>query len=117
MRILVFEDNLMWSARLLRSIKALGHEPVLCSAEPADVGGACAAIVNLGSVKTAASELIASLHALGLHVIGHAGHKESELLAFGRDAGCDQLVTNSELTYKIESILARIQPPNGAVVE
>jgi len=106
MRVLVFEDNLMWSSRLLQSLKALGHEPLLRTALPSDSEGADIAIVNLASAKIQTAELIPKLKSLGVHVIGHAGHKEKELMAYGKDAGCDTLATNSELTFKIEALLA-----------
>ena len=108
MRILVFEDNLIWSSRLLKTLKALGHEPVMSSAVPGAAEDFQAAIVNLGSPKIETSALIPKLKSLGIHVIGHAGHKEKELLEFGRDAGCDTLATNSELTFKIESLLSKV---------
>ncbi len=108
MRILVFEDNLMWSSRLVQTLKGLGHEPVLSPNGDADFSGADAAIVNLGSTRTAVAELVPRLKAAGIHVIGHAGHKETERMALGKEAGCDTLVSNSELTFKIEAILKGI---------
>lgn len=108
MRILVFEDNLMWSSKLLLTIKSLGHEGLLRTAMPTDSEGAQAAIVNLGSAKLPVAELITKLKSLGVHVIGHAGHKEKELLAYGQEAGCDILATNSELTFKLEGILGAV---------
>ena len=117
MRVFVFEDNLMWSSRLLQTLRSLGHEPILRTAMPSDREGADVAIVNLGSAKIPNAELIPHLKTLGIHVIGHAGHKEKELMAFGEDAGCDTLATNSELTFKIEAILNRIQAPGVLEVE
>ena len=96
---------------MLKTLKALGHEPVLRTASPESSEGAEAAIVNLGSPRIPTAELIPRLKQLGVHVIGHAGHKEKELMQFGKDAGCDTLATNSELTFKIENILARIHRP------
>jgi hypothetical protein len=52
---------------------------------------------------------VAKLQELGAYVIGHAGHKEKELHAAGRDAGCDRLATNSELTNKLPQMLEEIQ--------
>jgi hypothetical protein len=106
MKVLVFEDNLMWSSRLMQSLRGLGHEPVLITSLPFDPQGADVAILNLSSAKLMSPELVADLKANGIRVIGHAGHKESQLIAYGKDAGCDTLATNSELTYKIESLLA-----------
>jgi len=51
---------------------------------------------------------VVALKAMGAVVIGHAGHKEKELLAAGKEAGCDRLATNSELTNKLHQILQEI---------
>lgn len=110
MRVLVFETNLMWSARLAQSLRGLGHEAQVLGGLPADDERADAAIINLGSSAPPPGELVARLHALGIPVIAHAGHKEKELHALGRQAGADRLATNSELTYKLPEILAEILP-------
>lgn len=104
MKVLLFDDNLMWSARLTKSLRALGHEPAVASAVP-DATDAAAAIVNLGSAKFDATEVVPRLRALGVHVIGHAGHKEKDLLALGKSAGCDTLASNSKLTFSLEELL------------
>ena len=94
---------------MLHTLKGLGHEPLLRTKHPDESEGAEVAIVNLGSSKIHTPELIPHLKSLGIHVIGHAGHKEKELMAYGKDAGCDTLATNSELTFKIEALLDRIK--------
>lgn len=107
MRVLVYEDNLIWSSRLLKSLKGLGHEPVLLTqpaAEAADV-----AIVNLTSPNLKPAQLVPQLVALGVHVIGHAGHVEKDLLELGRAAGCQTLASNGQLTFKLEQLLADAQ--------
>lgn len=104
MKVWVFEDNLMWSSRLAQSLRALGHEPVVTTSVPE--GAAEAAIVNLGSPGL--KDLMPRLRELGVYTIGHAGHKEKDLLQLGREAGCDAIATNSELTFKIESLLGRV---------
>ncbi len=101
MRVLVFERNLMWSSKLVQSLKALGHEALLVTAVSP---GASVAIVNLSDPGV--GERVSELHAAGAKVIGHAGHKEKELLELGRLAGVDVLATNSELTFKLPEILA-----------
>jgi hypothetical protein len=104
MKVWVFEDNLMWSSRLLQTLKALGHEATIETQipgkEPAKV-----AILNLASKNFA--DLVPPLRAAGVYTICHAGHKEKDLLQLGREAGCDAVATNSELTYKIEKLLER----------
>jgi hypothetical protein len=42
-------------------------------------------------------------------IIAHAGHKEAELHDLGRGLGCDQLVTNRELTVRLADILDRVR--------
>lgn len=107
MTIWIFEANLMWSAKLALSLKKLGHDPKVVTqipeGEPAQV-----AIINLGSHQLPAAELAPKLRSLGIKTLAHAGHKETELLELGRDLGIDRLATNSELTFKIEQILAEL---------
>ena len=105
MKVLVYEDNLMWSARLKNSLTKLGHEPRLRSKPVAEV--ADAAIVNLGAESLEPMTLVPALIAHAVVVIGHAGHKEKELHELGREAGCQILATNSELTFKLEQLLAK----------
>ncbi|MHB8635717.1 MAG: hypothetical protein ACYC96_04505 [Fimbriimonadaceae bacterium] len=104
MRILVVEKNLMWSARLANSIRHLGHEAVVVETLPAELGFDVA-IVNLADGDSA----VGALQASGIKVIAHAGHKEKERLEVGRVAGCDLVVTNSELTYKLQDLLERLE--------
>ncbi|MFQ3587929.1 MAG: hypothetical protein SNJ76_09750 [Fimbriimonadaceae bacterium] len=109
MRVLVFEDNLLWSSRLVKSLRALGHDARLV--DQAEWGplesGTEVAILNLGSSTWDAPALVAGLRAAGVRVIGHAGHKEKDLLELGRRAGCDSIATNSEITFKLEAVLSR----------
>jgi hypothetical protein len=104
-RILIFEDNLMWAPRLAKSVAAFGHEPEVLSKLPEDLPEGDVAIVNLGSRALPASELVPRLKAAGIKVLAHAGHKETELLEMGKVLGCDRLATNGELTHKIGAIL------------
>ncbi|MDR3687956.1 MAG: hypothetical protein P4L46_01160 [Fimbriimonas sp.] len=105
MRILVFEDNLLWSSRFVRTLKVLGHEPVVTTSIPEGSLSGTVAIVNLGSTNMRPQELVPQLRERGAHVIGHAGHREKEILELGRSAGCDRVATNSEITFKIEALL------------
>ncbi len=101
MTIILFEDNLMWSARLMQSVKGLGHEGSVVSQVPDEA--ADVAIVNLSSERF--RSLVPDLREKGIYVIGHAGHKEKELLQFGKEVGCDFLATNSQLTFKLPELL------------
>lgn len=106
MKVLVYEDNLMWSTRLLNGLKTLGHEAVLHQSSTPDTGDA--AIVNLSTPGIDAQKLVPELNKRGVIVIGHAGHKEKNLLELGRAAGCSLLATNSQLTNKLEQLLEQI---------
>lgn len=102
MKVLILEDNLLWSSRLKQTLAAFGHEPIVGSAPSAcDV-----AILALG--RPSMAEDVAELKQLGAFVIGHAGHKEKDLHEAGREAGCDRLASNSELTNKLPQILEEI---------
>ena len=106
-RILVIENNLLWSSKLKSGLIALGHAPVISPALPSDAGGYELAIVNLSQPTPSPKELIASLHSYGIKVIAHAGHKEKDLLQLGKEAGADVLVTNGELSAKLEAVVAK----------
>jgi hypothetical protein len=105
MKVLVFETNLMWSSRLVKSLRGLGHEAEVRTELPEPDVHADAAIVNLGDAHPDPKELVHRLKKADVFVIGHAGHKEKDLHALGREAGCDRLASNSELTFKLETLL------------
>lgn len=108
MRVLVYEDNLIWSSRLLQSLRALGHDPILIGKGVPEAGAA--AIVNLSSSAIDAANLVPQLVSGGVHVIGHAGHKEKDLLELGRASGCQTVATNSQLTFKLQELLDSVAP-------
>ena len=111
MKILIVEDNLLWSERLKKSLLAFGHEPVFLNSAKAGRGSfqdAKAAIVNLGFDRSLLNVMIPQLKGHGTYIIAHAGHKEKKKLALGEQLGCHQIVTNGSLTYKIEQILTAI---------
>lgn len=105
MRVLIFEDNLIWSERLRKSVVGLGHEAVVVSRLRAELPEGNVAILNLGSETLWSKELVAGLKANGVYLIGHAGHKEKQKLEAGREEGLDKVATNSQLTFKLDQIL------------
>lgn len=107
MIVLIYEDNLMWSARLRQSVVALGHQAVVLTSAGQDVPDAQAAIVNLGSSTIPPDVVVPLLQEKGVHVIGHAGHKEKPLAKLGNDLGCDQVVSNSSLTFHLANLLEK----------
>jgi hypothetical protein len=108
LKVLVLEDNLLWSSRLRKTLTAFGHEAIVANTpQTCDV-----AILALN--RAAMHEEVTALKSLGAYVIGHAGHKEKDLHAAGLAAGCDRLATNSELTNKLPQILDEILPSLAA---
>ena len=108
MKIWVFEDNLMWSSRLQKSLASMGHEAVVSTEVPDAGDPADAAFVNLSSQRIRAADLVPALKAMGVPTIGFAGHKEKELLELGGSLGCDVLATNSEITFKLDRLMTRV---------
>jgi hypothetical protein len=111
MKILIFESNLMWSTRLVKTAQVLGHEAVLRSNMPDSTEDAQVAVVNLGDRGLEPKALVARLKQLGIPVIAHAGHKEKDLLALGKEAGVDILASNSQLTFKLADLLQQVEIP------
>lgn len=108
MTVLVCEDNLMWSARLVNGVKASGHDPVLVDRWVDELPAGEVAIVNLGAERMRPSELVLRLKEAGVYVVGHAGHKEKPLMTMGRESGCDEVVTNSYLSNKLPELLGKL---------
>ena len=113
MKILVFEDNLMWAPRLRQTLAGLGHEPLMLSEVPDEMPEAPVAIVNLSSSRMPVQDLVRRLKAEGRYVIGHAGHKETALREMGREAGCDQILSNSQTTFSLEKALDLVVLPDS----
>lgn len=107
MRILIFEDNLMWSVKLKKAAAALGHDAEILDRIPDHIPQAHAAIVNLGSDSLTVETLLPLLKQKGIWTVGHAGHKEKGLLEAGREADCDLIASNSTLTFKLDQVLAQ----------
>lgn len=109
MRVLVFESNLFWSSRLLKTLKELGFDSKLAGQQEFGPFEAEVALVNLGEPQFLA--LVPTLKESGVFVIGHAGHKEKELRELGRQSGCDRIASNSEITFKLKELLAEAEAP------
>lgn len=107
MRVLILDENLIWSQRLRTGVAALGHEP-LVMASRGEMPVADCAIVNLGSRVFEPRSTMAALRANGTRVIAHAGHKEKPLLELAESCEADLVVTNGTLTHKLAEVLERV---------
>lgn len=105
MKVLLFEDNLMWSVRVKNGLVALGHEPETVSVVPDGVE-ADLAIISLSARAFDPFAVIGELKVKGVRMIGHVGHKEQDLWVRGEEAGCDQVVSNGSLANRLEAVLA-----------
>jgi hypothetical protein len=105
--VLVFERNLLWSSRLKSGLVALGHRADVLVDIPTGDFSADLAIVNLSQPTPLPKELIGNLKRKGIKTVAHAGHKERDLMALGRDAGADVLATNGELAAKLAEVIHR----------
>lgn len=105
MRIIIYEDNLLWGVRIKNALSALGHDAVV-SAIPIVDGGFEGAIVNLGLRNL--PDIVASCHQNCIPVIGHAGHKEADLLESGRRLKIEKIVTNGSLIPHLKSHIDQV---------
>ncbi|MCH7945805.1 MAG: hypothetical protein IIC73_07310 [Armatimonadetes bacterium] len=109
MKILILEDNLMWSVRLKKAAQAAGHECSVRSSLDKDLPQSDVAVVGLASRTIDPREAVPGLKSTGAYVIGHAGHKEPDLLELGRALGCDRVVTNGEIARKFVEMVAEAE--------
>lgn len=110
MRVLILDDNLLWTERFRRSVNGLGHEAIAIGAVPTEWPAADVAIVNLAHPVLGTVSVMESLKAGGARLIGHVGHVEKELIAQGEKV-CDVVATNGKITFQIESLLAQATKP------
>ena len=113
MKVLVYDDNLIWSVRLERGLRNLGHEPTVLASASLPPPAADAAILNLGNSTLSSDERIAALTDQGTITIGHAGHKEREVFDAGLQRGCQHVVTNSQLTHKLAEVMNLVKTPDS----
>jgi hypothetical protein len=108
-KLLILDENLMWSAKLQKSATALGWAAIVLDELGDEVPSVDAAILNLSSRKYETEETVARLHAKGIFTIAHAGHVEKENLEKGRQAGCGIVTTNGATANKLDEILAKAE--------
>lgn len=121
-RVLVVDDDLFFAVRIETTLKKLGYDVRVVGNADAAVGLAqertpALAIVNFGSTRLPATEVVERLKALhdAPLVLGFVPHKQ---MPFVRQnamaAGCDRLIANSALSMRLPQIIARLVPLDGS---
>ena len=105
MKVLLLEDNLMWSVRTRKGLETLGCKVIVVSKPTDELPPADLAIVNLGAKSLDPFKCIAALKKRGTRTIGHIGHKEKDIWEQGEKAGCDVVVSNGSLAHKLASLI------------
>lgn len=114
MRIVLYEDNLMWSVRTKNGLQAMGHEVTVLNKPTEDVAEVDLAIVNLGAKSFDAFELASRLKQRGVRTLGHVGHKEKDLWQKGIEAGCTKVVSNGSLANRLVAVISELQIPQDS---
>lgn len=105
MRVLIVEDNLIWSSRVQQALLALGHE--CAQYRPGAIPDCEAAVLGLGFNAEHLPVVIQALQERKIPIIAHCGHAEKQLSQKGRDLGCDHVVTNGSLTLQLQTLLPK----------
>ncbi|MCX7799582.1 MAG: hypothetical protein N2109_04490 [Fimbriimonadales bacterium] len=104
MTVAIFEPNLFWAAKVRAAVQAAGWRCVDWSGDE----NVRVLVVGLYADPRLLESVTTEARHLGVPVIGHAGHKEKELLAFGRRHGCQAVLTNGELAHRLKTHVERI---------
>jgi CheY-like chemotaxis protein len=105
LKVLLLEDNLMWSVRTRKGLESLGHEVLVAQSVDEELPHVDIAIVNLGARAFDPYDAVRRLKLANNRVIGHVGHKEKDLWQRGEEAGCDRVVSNGSLANRLAAVL------------
>ena len=113
-KILVFVDDLFFSAKIGEVIRQVGGKPVI-TADMAGVAdrlgpeGAAAIIIDLSLMKTNAVDLITQLKqqtdTRDIPMLAFGQHTSPDLLARASKAGCDQVMPRSDFVKRLPGFL------------
>ncbi len=104
-RITVFlaEDNLMFSARLRSVLEAAGFAVEVSDGGLPDSVCCDVMVLSLGCHSFDAQVAADKAREAGAKLIGHAGGRETEMIALGKRIGCDRILSNSQAMTDIVS--------------
>ena len=102
------EDNLMFSARLGLALRAAGFKVEVSDGRLPDSVACAVMVLNLGCRAFDAQEAADKAREAGAKLIGHAGGRETELIALGKQVGCDRILSNSQAMTDIVSAVKAV---------
>ena len=108
MKVLGCIHELMFSTRLRDTAARLGHECdiVRRAAEVAGrLDGVDLVVVDLMVPGGGALEAIEAARSAGVVVVAYGEHVAAEVLAAGRNAGADEVLTRSEFSRRLPALL------------
>ncbi len=106
MKVALFEPNLFWDAKARAALAADGWTVVPAEAE--DWTDVRAVVVGLYAPPKDLQAVLERARRNGLPVLGHAGHKEKELLALGGELGCERVISNGEFAHRLKTHLTAL---------
>lgn len=122
-KVLVLEDDLMFSVRIEKTLMHLGYAPSIFthSAEAiafAEQNTLALALVNFSSEQQAPGEVVKRIKAQAdpPPVLGYCSHVSMpQIRPNAMAAGCNLLVANSALTVRLPQLVAKVlaSPPNA----
>jgi CheY-like chemotaxis protein len=115
-KVLVLEDDLMFSVRIEKTLTHLGYAPSIFtqSAEAiafAEQNTLCLALVNFSSEQQAPGDVVKRIKARPdpPPVLGYCSHVSmSQIRPNAMAAGCNLLVANSALTMRLPQLVAKV---------
>lgn len=125
-RVVVADDDLLFSSRISASLVRLGYRPTVARTaetfEAALRDAPRAVIVNLAARRFDALDAIRRLKRdqtmRGIRVLGFCGHRDVERAKAAKTAGCDAVTTNGAVAADLERVLGPLvgstSPPGPA---
>ena len=115
--ILVIISDLMFQARVVDGLRALGSEPLVLDGEEALAAaiadGADAAVIDLHEGSLDGLAAVRALSEAGVRVLAFGRHTEPALLRAARDAGAAAVVPRSQLVDELADLLRSILDASG----
>jgi CheY-like chemotaxis protein len=121
--VIVADDDLLFSTRITSALTGLGHRPLrvdgLGAFRDAVYRAPDAAILNLAAFKFDALEAIrlakGDPRTRAVPLLGFCGHADAPRRAAAREAGCDLLATNGEVSASLPRLLERLLNTAGSL--